>query len=166
MVRLCLPTLLIASLMGMWCAAATAFSPPEGPVLLSVTGHPNVPGPVEFDRALLAELPVLEFSTTTIWTDGTQTFTGVPLAALLDHLGVAPETVRLIAANDYAVDFPVETATETYPVLAFEQNGTAMSLRDRGPIWLVYPYDSDVRLRSEVIFSRSVWQLVTIELPY
>ena len=166
MVRLCLPTLLIASLMGMWCAAATAFSPPEGTVVLSVTGHPDAPGPVEFDRVLLSELPVVEFTTTTIWTDGPQTFTGVPLMALLDHLGVAPETVRLVAANDYAVDFPVETATETFPVLAFEQNGTAMSLRDRGPIWLVYPYDSDARLRSEVIFSRSVWQLVTIELPH
>ena len=133
--------------------------------MLSVTGHPDVPGPIEFDRALLAELPVVEFTTTTIWTDGPQTFTGVPLAALLEHLGVTPETVRLVAANDYVVDFPVETASEDAPILAYELNGAAMSLRDHGPIWLIYPYDRDAQFRSDIIFSRSVWQLVTIELP-
>lgn len=141
-----------------------AFSPPEGPVILSVSGHPDVSGPVEFDRALLAALPEVSFVTETIWTEGRQEFTGVPLAALLDHLDVAPEALRLVAANEYAVELPVASLSDDAPILAYSQNGEPMSLRDRGPIWIVYPYDSDPSYRSEVIYSRSVWQLQRIEI--
>ena len=166
MARLHLLPLLIAPLLvGVWSTVAMAFSPPEGPVVLTVTGHPDVPGPIAFDRTLLAELPVVTFTTTTIWTDGPQTFSGVPLAAFLDHLGVDPQTIRLIAANDYAVEFPVDTASEDAPILAFEQNGNPMSLRDHGPVWLIYPYDREAEFRTDVVYSRSIWQLVVIELP-
>jgi hypothetical protein len=106
---------------------------------------------------------VVEFTTTTIWTDGPQSFSGVPLAALLAHLGIEDGTLRAIAANDYAVEIPVSSITDAAPILAFTQNGAPMSRRDRGPIWLVYPYDSDPVFRTEVIYSRSIWQLDRIE---
>ena len=39
-----------------------------------------------------------------------------------------------------------------------------MTLRDKGPLWLVYPYDADTAYQSEVIYARSVWQLDRIEV--
>ena len=149
---------------GLAAGPGAAFSPPEGPVILTVTGVPGSPAPVAFDLALLEALPVVEFTTTTIWTDGPQRFAGVPLAALLAHLGIEDGTVRAIAANDYAVEIPVSSVTETTPILAYMQNDAPMSRRDRGPIWVVYPYDSDPSFRTEVIYSRSIWQLDRIEL--
>lgn len=145
-------------------ASLVAFSPPEGPVLLTVTGHADVPGPVAFDRALLEELPAVTFTTTTIWTDGPQEFTGVPLSALMAHLGIRSGTLRAVAANDYAVEIPLESLGEDAPILAYRQNGEEMSLRDRGPLWVVYPYDRAAEYRTEVIYSRSIWQLRRIEL--
>jgi len=34
-----------------------------------------------------------------------------------------------------------------------------MSVREKGPLWVIYPYDSDAKFRTEVIYSRSIWQL-------
>jgi hypothetical protein len=39
-----------------------------------------------------------------------------------------------------------------------------MSVRDKGPLWLVYPYDSAAKYQSEVVFSRSIWQLNRLEI--
>ncbi|WP_223870812.1 molybdopterin-dependent oxidoreductase [Salipiger aestuarii] len=112
-----------------------------------------------FTMTELQALPVERFETKTIWTEGTQSFEGVPLAAVLDELGVTEGTVSAQAINDYAVDIPVDEITETAPIIAYHQNGGAMSRRDKGPLWLVYPYDSHPELQSEVIYSRSIWQM-------
>ena len=69
---------MLMSLMSV-CAAAA------GPVL--TVEAPG--GVITFDMANLRELPSVTFETETIWTDGLQTFTGVPLAALTQHLGSA-----------------------------------------------------------------------------
>ncbi|RYH00603.1 oxidoreductase, partial [Salipiger sp. IMCC34102] len=39
-----------------------------------------------------------------------------------------------------------------------------MQVRDKGPLWIVYPYDDTPEYRSEVIYSRSIWQLDRIEV--
>lgn len=44
-------------------------------------------------------------------------------------------------------------------ILAYLLDGQPMSVRDKGPLWLVYPYDASPAFRSEVIYSRSIWQL-------
>ncbi|MFC6670829.1 hypothetical protein [Marinobacterium aestuariivivens] len=38
-------------------------------------------------------------------------------------------------------------------------NTEYMRIRDKGPLFLVYPFDSDPALRTEVIQNRSVWQI-------
>lgn len=145
-------------------SALYANSAPEGPVILSVAGLDGPPHELSFDRALLENLPSTRIETTTIWTEGVQSFVGVELAALLDHLGISSGTVRVVAANDYAIEIPVAEIQPGGALLAYLQNDQPMSRRDRGPIWLVYPYDSDVDLQTELIYSRSVWQLVRIEI--
>ena len=118
----------------------------------------------EFDMPALEAMEADEFETTTIWTEGPQTFKGVPLAALLDNLGVTEGTVKATAINDYAVEIPVEDAIEGGPIIAYRLNGDLMSVRDKGPLWVVYPYDSDDAYQTEVIYSRSIWQLDRIEI--
>lgn len=99
------------------------------------------------------------FTTSTIWTEGPQTFEGVPLAALLETLEISAPTIVAQAINDYAVEIPLEEITQEAPLVAYQQNGQPMSRRDKGPLWLVYPYDSDPDYQTEVIYSRSIWQM-------
>lgn len=140
---------------------------PSGEVVLTVTGDialTNADGAALFDRAMLEAMEPVEFTTTTTWTDGPQVFRGVLLLDLLSLLGVTGGNLRAAAVNDYAVDIPVSDAVEGGPIVAYRLNGKPMSLRDKGPLWIVYPYDSRREYRSEVIYSRSIWQLDRLEV--
>ncbi len=112
----------------------------------------------------LKQLPAQTITTETIWTEGSQTFEGVPLAALLDELGVESGVISAQAINDYAVDIPVDEITPTAPIIAYHQNGAPMARRDKGPLWLVYPYDSSPEYQTEMIYSRSIWQMDRLNL--
>lgn len=111
------------------------------------------------DLAALQDLPQEAFETSTIWTDGVQLFEGVSLRALLEPLALDRGQLILIAQNDYQVRLSVEDAITQEGLLAHSRNGQPMSLRDKGPLWLVYPYDKSAVYRSETIFAQSVWQL-------
>lgn len=139
---------------------------PSGTVLLTVTGdieQKNSDDAAIFDLAMLQDMNPVEFETSTIWTDGVQSFTGVPLSVLLQELGITSGTLRATAINDYAIELPVDSVEDEAPIIAFHMNGNPMSRREKGPLWIVYPYDSNGKFRSEVIYSRSIWQLDRLE---
>jgi len=111
------------------------------------------------DRAGMAKLPQTEFTTRTIWTEGPQRFQGVSLATLLARHGLDPARLDLAAVNDYAVTLPADEIGPVYPVVAHTRNGAPMSLRGKGPFWLVWNYDGDRDFRRETVYMRSIWQL-------
>ncbi len=137
----------------------------EAPTLLTVTADFDGDGAVE-DRAYTQEaletLGETRFTTNTTWTKGPQEFRGVLLDKILQDAKMTSGTLVLTAANDYAITVPLAEIAGQPALLAFERNGAPMALRDKGPIWLVFPYDSADSFRNEVVYSRSVWQLVRI----
>jgi hypothetical protein len=138
-----------------------------GPAILTISGDiEQLEGgdPVVFDRAALMALPDTTFETSTIWTDGVHSFTGVSLQALVVEMGVNDGRFLATAINDYTVEIPMSDAVEGGPIIAYLMNGEEMSIRDKGPLWVIYPYDSDADFRSEVVFSRSIWQLDRLEI--
>jgi hypothetical protein len=44
-------------------------------------------------------------------------------------------------------------------IVAFEMDGKPMPRRAKGPLWIVYPFDSSAKFRTESIYARSIWQL-------
>jgi hypothetical protein len=44
------------------------------------------------------------------------------------------------------------------------RNGASMTVRDKGPLWIIYPYDARRDYRTEIHYSRSVWQLEQIDV--
>ncbi|WP_245776356.1 oxidoreductase [Thalassovita taeanensis] len=135
---------------------------PQGEILLTISGaveHTNNGETTVFDIEMLQQLGAMEFTTNTIWTEGPQKFTGVPLKALVAYVDAQGATLRATAINDYAVDIPVDSLADDGPIVAYFLNDVPMSVREKGPLWVVYPYDSNDDYRNEVIYSRSVWQL-------
>ncbi|PTQ68342.1 molybdopterin-dependent oxidoreductase [Celeribacter persicus] len=105
-------------------------------------------------------MPVTRFDTATQWTEGGAiTFTGVSLADFVAHFEVSEGIMGAIAINDYKVEIPVSDAVEGGPIIAYEMNGAAMSRRDKGPLWVVYPFDDNPEYQSETHYSRAIWQL-------
>lgn len=148
-------------------ALAEGFSAPVGEVILTLggaVGQTNAEGRLQLDRGLLEGLPQHEFATSTIWTDGVVIFRGVRLGDLLRSAGATGTTVTLTALNDYSISMPLADALADGPLLAFLMNGEPMSVRDKGPVWLVYPYDADAAFRTEQTYARSIWQLDRIEV--
>ncbi|MEK0083605.1 oxidoreductase [Benzoatithermus flavus] len=148
-------------------ARAGTLPEPSGPVLLTVTGaitNRNGPDGARFDRAMLEALGLSELKTSTSWTDGVPTFRGVLAARLLDAVGATGKVLHAVAANDYAVDLDADEMRR-YPILlAMEQDGKQLRLRDRGPIWVVLPRDAYPELQSVSQDQKWIWQVRSIEV--
>lgn len=140
---------------------------PQDAVVLTVSGAittKNVDDTAQFDVGMLTQIDATMIETATIWTEGKQTFEGVSVDVLLDQLGVSEGTILATAINDYTVEIPVSDAVSGGPIIAYQMNGNPMSVRDKGPLWVVYPYDSSTDYQSEVIYARSIWQLDRLEI--
>ena len=84
--------------------------------------------------------------------------------SVLDWLEAEPGKITANAANDYRISLAPDTVDHKFPILATRKNGVPFSLRDSGPIWLVYPYDSSEQYRTDLIYAQSVWQLVRLSV--
>ena len=159
--------LLLTLIAGATFASADEYAAPQGEVILTVSGdiaQTNVNDTLQFDYEMLGALDDTIIETSTIWTDGVRRFQGVSLNVLIDLLDVKDGSLRATAINDYAVQIPVSDATPDGPILAYLVDDQKMSVREKGPLWVIYPYDRGPEFRSEVIFSRSIWQLDRIEV--
>jgi hypothetical protein len=146
---------------------ARALDKPAGPVVLTVTGQvhmPNDGAKAHFDMAMLAALPQRRFTTATPWYARAREFTGPLLRDVLAAAGARGSTLRASALNDYWVDIPFDDAQRFDPIVARLLDGQPMSVRDKGPLFIVYPFDERPVLRTAVYFSRSAWQLRKIDV--
>ncbi|MBL8707664.1 MAG: molybdopterin-dependent oxidoreductase, partial [Rhodospirillaceae bacterium] len=126
--------------------------------------HTNAPdGEARLDLAQLQALPSRTIETTTPWTKGVQSFTGVAVAELLRHLGADGARLHATATNAYEVDFPVTDATNHDGIIAYLHNGAPLAA-DKGPLWIVFPYDSDPALLGDRFRNASIWNLATLTL--
>ncbi len=142
-----------------------ALETPTGPVVLTVSGAigvTNAGDRAEFDLDMLDALSDGEFTTGTPWTEGASTFTGPTLANLLQAVDAGGDTLDAVALNDYFVTLDRQRAIDAGALLAVRVDGQRMSVRDKGPTWIVFPYDDDPDLPSDLVKNWSIWQLRTI----
>ena len=107
----------------------------------------------------------VEFSTTTLWTEGEAVFSGVAVYHLLEVLELDGAVLRMSALNDYAVEMPISDLEEDAPIIATRVDGAPMPIREKGPFWVMYPFDSKPEYKTEVNYARAVWQLKSLSLP-
>jgi len=142
---------------------AEPLSTPTGAPLLTVTGaitRTNSGDAAVFDLAMLDALPQRTTVTETPWYEGSQSFSGPLLSAILDSVGASgATTLKLVALNDYASDLPASDAKDFPVILASRVNGGLMSVRDKGPLFVIYPFDEHPGIYNEIYFGRSVWQV-------
>jgi hypothetical protein len=137
-------------------------SPPAGSIVLTVTGaieRTNGPRGAEFDIGMLERLGLQSMTTRTPWTEGEVHFEGVSARKLMATVGAAGTEVEALALNDFSSIIPV-TDFDTYDVLlAMRMNGEPLRVRDKGPLWIVYPWSDHPQLDDFATREKSVWQL-------
>ncbi len=170
MVKLNLATLFGAALacagmMAGVAAHAGSLAAPEGKPILTISGdvtETNAPDAAKFDRAMLEKLGMVTIETKTPWYNGPMKFEGVPMDKLMAAVGAKGTKVVAYALNDYTTEIPMEDFVKHHPILALKRNGEYMPIRDKGPLFVIYPYDSDPALASQTYYSRSAWQVARL----
>lgn len=131
--------------------------------ILTVTGA-VADSEITFTREDLMDLPQHQLVTTTSVTDGTVAFEGFMVRDLLNAHDAEGEVVIATALNDYQMEIPMSDF-ERFDVLgAMSMDGTELSPRDKGPIWIVYPRDDHTELQDIRYDTRWVWQLVSLHV--
>lgn len=148
----------------LWALVAQAtFANDVALVLSRGTGDPD--DTLEFTLAELDALPQSTIKTENEFADGMTTYRGPLVRDVLEHLGIEDAALlRFIAANDYFVDIPASDFRRYNAILAMEADGTRLSRRDKGPLWLMYPLTDHPELQGDPVYiTRLIWQLVRIE---
>lgn len=144
-------------------ASAASLPEPTGKVILTISGqitHTNTDNnTAEFDREMLLSLGVFDVETVTPWTEGSDLYQGPMLSSVIQAVGAMGDTLKVSALNDYSAKMPVSDAFDYDVLLAMDMNGKPMSIRDKGPLFVLYPFSDMPELNNEVIHNRSVWQI-------
>jgi hypothetical protein len=136
-------------------------------VVLTVTGAiglTNAPGRAEFDLNMLERLGLGRLTTWTPWTEGEVEFQGVLARRLMEAIGANGTEVDALALNDYEQTIPLEDFDRYDVLLATRANGELMHVRDKGPIWIVYPWSEHPELDDFATREKSVWQLSALHV--
>ncbi len=148
-------------------ALADGLSTPTGPVVLQVTGaiaNTNDGQAADFDFSMLNGLSSRVTKTSSPWYDTAETFSGPLGAALLGAVGAKGTMLKVTALNDYVTEIPVGDFKDYPVILATALDGKPMSVRDKGPIFIIYPFDEKPELNNETYYGRSAWQVKSIEV--
>lgn len=147
-------------------AAASLPLPMERPIL-TISGriaNTNKGNAAQFDRPMLEALGMSSFATTTPWYPGPVRFDGIRMDRLLEAVGASGDRVLAYALNDYTTELPVSDFATYGVLLALKRDGEYMPVRDKGPLFIVYPFDSRPELKHQRFYSRSAWQLARLDV--
>lgn len=128
-------------------------------VVLTIDGKIAGEGPRHFTLDDLEAMERESFTTWTPWHDAPVTFEGVPLAALMKHVGARGHLVSAKALNNYYVEYRDFDFARYKPIVAYKADGAYMEISDKGPLFVIFPFDSDPELRSATYLALSIWQL-------
>ncbi len=173
----------LASAVGFWLGCAALFlmqaltqslaafelpkEAPQGAVILTVNGKigvRNSPDAALFDAALLDALPQHSFVSATPWLKNPATFTGPLLKDVLQALKAQGTHLKALALNDYKIDIPLDDAFKFDVILARKVDGRVLTVRDKGPIFAMYPFERFPQLKTDIYYSRCVWQLTSLRV--
>ena len=158
--------LLASAALALACCAAFAQTAPRtaSHPILEITGKVST-APVQLDLAALQRLPQQSFTTNTPWTREPHTYSGPLLRDVLALAGAQdPVTIKAVALNDYQISIPAEDAAKLGVIVAHQIDGKAIPVRERGPLFVIYPFDSASELRSTRYYERSIWQLKSMRI--
>ena len=149
------------------CAAGFALDGPKQRPVLTVSGkigEKNAGETARFDMKMIEALPQHSFTTSTPWFDRPVKFTGPLLSDLLAAVKASGTRISAEAINDYRITIPVADATRFKVIVARQIDDRPIPVREKGPLFVVYPFDTDAELRTSVYYERSIWQLKALDI--
>ncbi len=148
-------------------AATTATAAATGDVILTVqSGSASDDGrSVTYSMDDLRALKQTSIVTTNEFVEGPTEFTGPLLRDVVASVAETDDSQLILTAlNDYQVDMPIADSQDYDVIVALERDGEPMSVRENGPLWIIYPMSDHPELNEAVYSGRLVWQLKQIDV--
>lgn len=143
---------------------------PQGPLVLKVTGNvdPAEPadGEVAFDLAMIQALPQHEIVTGNPWVDKPHKYVGPKLSDVMKAVGGSGKTITLTALNSFQIRINWDKVKQYDPILAWQDDGMTMRVRDKGPLWFILPLDQYPELKRSEFTDMMIWQLSSIDIQH
>ncbi|WP_386173253.1 hypothetical protein [Sulfitobacter sp. R86518] len=131
-------------------------------VILTVT---NQEASTKFTHEELSSLPQVVLLTANDYVDQPTSFQGPLLRSVLEASGIGRDAkLNMIALNDFTSTVPASDAFDYDVILAILREGKTMPVREKGPVWVIYPMDDNPELRNDLYNDRLVWQLKEISV--
>lgn len=156
--RSVLPRIYLFLALVLWSVSVPLVAAPK----LTITSGSEM---MVLDRDELESFPQTHLSTTSPYYEGVADFSGPTLARVLDTFGVSEGTqITLVALNDYKVSGSLEELLKLDAIVATRRDARVMSVRDRGPFWVILPLSERPELDNEHFHRYMIWQLSRIEV--
>lgn len=140
---------------------------PKGKVILTIFGeleNANHEGAARFDRDMLMALKQRVIETQTPWTNGLNKFEGPTIRNILALVGAQGEEIIATALNGYKITIPFSDIHDYPVILALKHNEEILSVRKKGPTWVIYPWTDQPDLKNNVYYTRAIWQVKSLEV--
>ncbi|HAX20699.1 MAG TPA: hypothetical protein DCY64_10490 [Hydrogenophaga sp.] len=147
--------------------AALALDAPKERAILSITGkivEKNAGDKARFDMRMIEALPQHSFTTSTPWFDKPVKFTGPLLSDVLAAVKASGSQISAVAINDYKISIPMGDVGKYKVIVARQIDDKSIPVREKGPLFVVYPFDSAAELRTSTYYERSIWQLKALDV--
>lgn len=114
---------------------------------------------IEFGIRDLEVFPLVSVGTETPWTNGILHFKGPLLRDILRDAGAIGNIIQVGGLDGRSAIIPREDI-ETYDVIvACQINGEYFGLRDRGPLWIIYPWSENSEIQTATFYERGIYHL-------
>jgi hypothetical protein len=110
----------------------------------------------------MLEFTPVEHTMSNRWIEKTTTYTGVKLSGILEKYKITNEWLQMTALDGYSIKVPIVDAGKG-AFIAYLIDGKQIKIRDKGPLWLLYPFSENRALDIELYQNRSIWQLKEIK---
>ena len=95
---------------------------------------------------------------------GSHNWQGVSLKQVVARSGYNTKVLQATALNGYFVEVPQDDLERFDPILAFRRDDQFISIREKGPFILIYPFNQFPELNQQRYINRTVWQIDELNL--
>lgn len=134
-------------------------------VVLTVYGDIKINGhsynQLDFTLSELQALTQTDITTAHPWSAERRRYRGVDMNTLFDSLFSEQKvlSLQLEALNDFSIAVNWDQISSYTPILAWQENKRIMSRRNKGPLWLMLPFDQVSKVQQADFLHFMVWQL-------
>ncbi len=128
----------------------------------NLAGEPGIFREITFGIDDLEKFPLVSVRTETQWTNGVLHFQGPLMRDLLNDVGAVGNLIQVNGLDGQSAVIPREDFEKYDVIIACQVNGQYFDIRERGPLWIIYPWSNNPEIQSAAYYDRGIYHLSSL----